>query len=354
LATDGGYCGENFGARGAIETTTAAGGGEVETLLSCSPGPIPDQIGRYARLILWISRRSCDLLSRVVFEQLDRFWRRSHLMRRVAHRTFLFIFQLLLFGCSAPEAVQDSHHPLTAAVKQGIARGEGSFDHSAFDQILQSHVRENGDVDYSALLRNRKALQDYVSQIGSADLSQYGRDELLALIINAYNALTLDWILQHYPGIRSIKQTPDPWKAPRHLVGGEQVSLDFLEHSLLRVPELFDEPRIHFGVNCASRGCPTLYHRAFTGEAVLEQLEEATRKGLGSSSQLRVEGDRVLLSQIFSWFRGDFTRDGKPLSQWLIPRVPSDAREILLRRGDDGIAIFGYDWALNDISSSRE
>ncbi len=272
-------------------------------------------------------------------------------MRCASHRTSLWIVSLLLVGCSAPEAVQDSAHPLTAAVKEGITRGESSFDHSAFDQILQSHVRENGDVDYSGLLEDREALQGYISQIGSADLSQYGREELLALIINAYNALTLDWILQHYPGIRSIKQTSDPWKAPRHLVGGEKVSLDFLEHSLLRVPELFDEPRIHFGVNCASRGCPPLYDRAFTGRAVGEQLEAATRKGLGSTGQLRVEGDQVYLSQIFSWFRGDFTRGGEPLSQWLIPRVPSEAKEVLRRRGDDGIVIFGYDWALNDVSS---
>ncbi len=235
---------------------------------------------------------------------------------------------------------------MTVAVRKGIASGEKRFDHSGFDRLLRDHVTETGMVHYDALAAERGTLEEYLRSITAADLEEYGREELLALLINAYNGYTLDWIVQNLP-IRSIKDTSDPWKGERCTVGGHRVSLDFLEHQLLRAQGLFDEPRVHFGVNCASKGCPPLRNRAFTGGHVREELEGAVRSALSQPSQLRVDGERVLVNQIFSWFGEDFRRDGKTLSEFLAPRAPAAAAEILGEEGDAAISFIDYDWSLN-------
>lgn len=261
----------------------------------------------------------------------------------------LLVLAVTPLACSAPRATIEEEHPVTVAVRKGIESGGERFDHSAYDRLLREHVRDTGAVDYSGLREDRPALGAYLRTLGEADLTRYGRDELLALIINAYNAFTLDWIVENLP-LRSIRDTDDPWKAARHRFAGETVSLDFLEHSILRVPALFDEPRIHFGVNCASLGCPPLRNRAYTGPEVRAQLEAATRSALARPAHLRVDGERVLVNKIFDWFGEDFRREGNTLSAFLIPRAPEGAAAVLREGGDAAIGFLPYDWSLSDVA----
>ncbi|MFQ5653182.1 MAG: DUF547 domain-containing protein [Planctomycetota bacterium] len=249
-------------------------------------------------------------------------------------------------ACSAPRASLEEKHPLTVAVKKGIAEGAAAFDHSAFDALLKKHVTPDGSVDYEGLRARHKDLGRYLERIGAADLSTLPRDELLAFLINAYNAWTLDLILDHYP-LKSIRELDTPWKKPRCRVGGETVSLDFIEHSLLRVEELFDEPRVHFAVNCASLGCPPLRAGAFTARGISRQLDEAVRAALRNPRQLVVKGDRVGVTAILSWFGSDFTRKHGTLASFLIPHAPPEAAAILRKRGDDAIFFLDYGWELN-------
>ena len=266
---------------------------------------------------------------------------------RIAARVLpLGLLLTIAVGCSAPTAARADGHPLTLAVEAGLKEGKSTFDHSSYDQLLRKHVSETGAVSYTGLAKERKTLQQYIKSIERADFSKYGREELLALIINAYNALTLDWIIDNWP-LESIRDTHKPWKEKRHKVGGATVSLDFLEHQLLRVPELFTEPRIHFGVNCASKGCPPLRNEAYVGSKVRDQLEDATVKALRQKGQLEVRDGRVWVSMIFSWFGDDFRRGESNLATFLIPRAPAPAAKILREEGEGSIRYLDYDWSLN-------
>ena len=265
---------------------------------------------------------------------------------RVMPAAPLGLLLLIAVGCSAPTAARADGHPLTLAVEAGLKEGKETYDHSVYDRLLRKHVSATGTVSYTGLAGDRKELQGYLKGLERADFSKYGREELLALIMNAYNALTLDWILENWP-LESIRDTHKPWKEKRHKVGGATVSLDFLEHQLLRVPELFDEPRIHFGVNCASIGCPPLRNEAYVGAKVRNQLEDAAVKALRQKGQLEVRDGRVWVSMIFSWFGDDFRRGDSDLAKFLIPRVPAAAAEILRKEGEGSIRYLDYDWSLN-------
>jgi len=253
---------------------------------------------------------------------------------------------LFVGGCSAPSAAPAPGHPLAAQIQRGLEGGTDRFDHGGLDRLLGAHVDTEGRVDYSGLAAERALLQDYLRALAEADLSRLGREELLALLINAYNAFTLDWVVENLPLV-SIRETSEPWTGERHRLGGSTVSLDFIEHSLLRVPELFDEPRIHFAVNCASRGCPPLSAKAFVGGRIREQLAGATTRALAREDQLRVEGDRVRVTRLLDWFASDFERDGGTRAGFLARYAPPPARALLEAQGDRVLSFLEYDWSLN-------
>ncbi|MEM7166308.1 MAG: DUF547 domain-containing protein [Planctomycetota bacterium] len=253
----------------------------------------------------------------------------------------------VLAGCSAPASEFVAGHPLTGLVQQGIASGKGKFDHSEFDAILKKHVSSDSRVDYAALRADRKPLQAYLARMASAPLTTLNRDELMALLINAYNAYTLQLIATSEP-VASIKDLKDPWDREFCDVGGQRVSLNFLEHKLLRVKELFGaDPRVHFAVNCASNGCPPLARDAFTGAQLEKQLESATAACLKQPAYLVARDGKVYVSKILSWFGEDFTNRHGTLTKFLLKYGTPDVVEILNQKGDAAIGFLDYDWKLN-------
>lgn len=248
-----------------------------------------------------------------------------------------------------PKRGIDASAPITSQVQEGIKNGKGKFDHSVFDKLLKSHVKETGRVDYAALQKERPALQSYLKALAGADIDGLSRDELLALCINAYNAYTLDLMVANYP-LKSIKDLDKPWDTDFCELGGEKVSLNFIEHQLLRPTELFDDPRMHFAINCASIGCPLLRAEAYTGDKIEAQLEDATRRTFQDERYLRLDGERVLMTKVTEWFKGDF--DGKygSLAKFAAPYAPDAARKILEEKGDSAISHLDYDWDLNDVA----
>lgn len=263
--------------------------------------------------------------------------------------SLLLVAGILLVGtaCGAPRAILEEGHPLTLKVRGGLREGKGTFDHGSFDALLQKHVRK-GRVDYAGVKKDHEALKKYLGRLAAADLRALPRDELMALLINSYNAYTLDLIVRNYP-IESIRKISDPWKQEICTVGGEKVSLDFIEHKLLRVKELFGDARIHFAVNCASVGCPPIQARAFTAKGLEAQLEQATRDCLASSQYVVVKDGKVHVNEILNWFKEDFVRAKGSVSKFLIPYVSAEARKILEEKGDAALGYLPYDWGLNDV-----
>lgn len=229
------------------------------------------------------------------------------------------------------------------------ASSTARIDHTVFDALLKKNVK-NGRVDYANLKKEQDALRGYLKSLEALDAKLFSRNELLAMFVNAYNACTLELILEHYPGIASIKDIPagKRWDDKRWTVCGELLSLSELEHSILR--KRFEEPRIHFAINCASISCPPLRSEAYTGDAIDAQLQEQAlmmNREFGGA-QWDAGTGMLRLSKIYDWYEGDFTRAGE-LKDYVARYVTVDVAEQLKKKTKVDIVFLEYNWTLNDV-----
>ena len=225
------------------------------------------------------------------------------------------------------------------------------FDHANFDQALKTHVNDKGLVDYNGIAGD-PAFKAYVKSLQSADLDSMSRDERLAFWINAYNAVTIDKVIQFKPK-KSVRETlvPGLWTATKffttreHTVAGNQLSQDDIEHEILR--KRFKDPRIHFAIICASSGCPPLPRFAYTGKNVQAKLEAETRKYINSQRGTRIDyaENTLFLSKLFDWFAGDFESTSGSVLQYIKPYLEEETRSFLNR--NPTIDFLEYDWSLN-------
>ena len=251
-----------------------------------------------------------------------------------------------------------------------------SFDHShaAFSTLLKKHVvliegGKTSKVNYVELGKDRAALKSYlesVSKVSEAEFNGWTKPQRMAFLINAYNGFTLELILQNYPtkSIKDIGGTFDNrWKRKFFKLFGQDSYLDKIEHETLRKPGAFDEPRVHFAVNCASIGCPALREEAFTADQLDKQLEEQTTRFLSDRSRNRYDtkSGKLEVSMIFKWFKEDWESgykgfDGKTPAiksredyfaryAKLLADAPADHQKIA--DGKVGISFMDYDWSIN-------
>jgi hypothetical protein len=272
-----------------------------------------------------------------------------------------------------------------APIRQGLNRGVGwagliimlmaaaawaDFDHghAPWDGLLKRHVRLIDDghasqLDYRGMAAERQVLQGYLASLTAVSEQAYERfskAQRLAFLINAYNAFTVELVLSRYPDLKSIKDLgslfQSPWKKRFFTLLGAERSLDDIEHGMIRAPGVFDEPRIHFAVNCASVGCPMLRAEAYTADKLDAQLEDAMRRFLADRSRNRFDAasGSLLVSKIFDWYRGDFEKGYRGFSSLdatfaryaeLLADTP-EAQEAV-RRGGLNIRYLAYDWSLN-------
>jgi hypothetical protein len=237
-----------------------------------------------------------------------------------------------------------------------------AFDHRTWDGLLERHVRSirggvATQVDYAGMARERAALKGYLDTLAAvkeADFRRWPKNERLAFLINAYNAWTVELVLTAWPQVDSIKDLgsllASPWKKSFIPLLGRTRSLDDIEHKLIRAKGVFDEPRIHFAVNCASVGCPALRPDAYTAKRLDGQLADATRSFLGDRSRNRLANGRLEVSSIFKWYGDDFERAGG-LRAFLAGQGEAlgltNAERQGLRDGSLKIAFLDYDWRLN-------
>lgn len=226
---------------------------------------------------------------------------------------------------------------------------QSGVSHNSFDELLQKYVNEEGMVDYKGLKTERSSLKGYLKILeGNAPKDSWTAKQTLAFWINAYNAYTLDLILEHYP-VTSIKEIGSTIKIPfvstawdiKFInIGGVEYDLNNIEHGIIR--KEFDEPRIHFALVCAAVSCPKLQNRAYFPESLDDQLTEATKDFLADPSKNEFKSSKkATLSKIFNWYGGDFNNDGtliEYLNQYAATKLEKNAR----------IDWKDYDWALNE------
>jgi hypothetical protein len=257
--------------------------------------------------------------------------------------------------------------PLARAGAQAPA-----FDHShaAWSALLKKHVvlidgGRGSQLGYAGVAADRAALKsctDTLSAVSAAAFSAFSKPQQMAFLINAYNAFTVELILTRYPKLASIRDLgsllSNPWKPKFIKLLGTEVSLDNIEHDTLRARGRYDDPRIHFAVNCASIGCPMLREEAFVAERLDAQLDEQTRRFMGDRSRNRFNptSGKLELSKIFEWYGDDFKQGHRGIRSLpgfaashadLLADSPADRERV---RGQQvGIGFLDYDWKLNDV-----
>jgi hypothetical protein len=218
-------------------------------------------------------------------------------------------------------------------------------DPAPWDEILHQYVNQRHLVDYTKLKQQDwKKLRDFVAGFGRQGPRELSQDEKKALLINAYNAMTMEWIVENYPA-QSIWDTQRPFKARRFRLAGKSVSLDEIES---RLREMKD-PRIHAALVCAARSCPPLRREAYVAGRLDEQLDANLREWLANPALNRFDTDRrlVTVSPIFKWYGKDFDAYPGGLRGFLLKFGPPAATE-KLRDGKVTIRFATYHWGLND------
>lgn len=221
-------------------------------------------------------------------------------------------------------------------------------DHSAWDALLKQHVSPEGHVDYEGFRADSLALRGYLDQLRQhpPNKQKWARAERMAYWINAYNAFTIDIVARNYP-VESIRDIGPKvtvpfvntvWDIKFIEISGMPLDLNNIEHRMLR--KQFDDPRIHFAIVCASASCPILLNEAYVGERLSTQLDRQARAFLADEFRNEVSPTRLRLSKIFSWYKGDFTKEGDLIS-YLQPFT-----DITIAR-DAEIDFKDYDWRLN-------
>lgn len=250
-----------------------------------------------------------------------------------------------------------------------------AFDPSPYDRILREFVNADGLVDYEQLKDDRAALDAFIASLGEVDPAAYAtwsEPDRIAFLINAYNAITLQRIIDYYPIKRggmvsalrfpenSIRQIDGVWNRLTTRVLGRNMTLDHIEHDILRKD--FNEPRLHAALVCAAMGCPPLRPEVYTGARLNEQLDDQSRRFLGAPHQFRIDRESriVWLSPILKWYGTDFVNVYNMGDKRIAGRTPEVAAVLeyashyvapanadFIFTSGYRVEFLDYDWSLN-------
>jgi len=210
--------------------------------------------------------------------------------------------------------------------------------HEQWTSALKTYVDNHGNVNYVQWKNDTTSLDNYIRNLEEHPPQEYwSKNDSLAYFINAYNAVTIKLILDHYP-LKSIRKLVTPWRFKRFSLHGKKVSLNHIEHNILRK---MGESRIHFAINCASSSCPKLPNKAFYPHTLEKQLEAVTIDFINDETKNIINEKEMSLSRIFQWFAGDFgTKQERHafIRRYTTKPVAQDAKVRFLK----------YDWTLNE------
>lgn len=269
------------------------------------------------------------------------------------------LLALLIFGALlavGPAASAAPKAELWSRWQRHDAASVTTVDHAAWGRLLGRYVRPGKDgVNRFAYAEvtpaDRAALDDYLAMLAAVPVSTLSRPEQLAYWLNLYNALTISVVLDHYPirSIRDIDISPGlfsagPWRLDLVTVEGEPLSLDDIEHRIVR--PIWRDPRVHYALNCAAVGCPNLRPKPFAGRDLDHALDMAAMAYVSDPRGMRIEDGRLHVSSIYVWFIDDFGGDDAGVIRHLMayaePGVAMQLQKL------DAIDSHSYDWSLND------
>ena len=221
------------------------------------------------------------------------------------------------------------------------------LEHKIWDNLVSTYVTEEGKVNYKGFVEDEAKLDQYLDSLSAHHPDDsWTKEDRLSFWINAYNAFTVKLIVKNYP-VKSIKdlggsiyKVNTPWDIKFIQIGNETYDLNNIEHGIIR--KKFEEPRIHFAVNCASVSCPRLRNEAYVGKTLNEQLDDQARYFINNPDKNKIEAQIAYLSKIFNWFSGDFkSKYGSVINVINLYSVTKVTKKTKVYYLD-------YDWNLNE------
>ncbi len=222
--------------------------------------------------------------------------------------------------------------------------------HGIWSDLLERNVSD-GVVDYQAMKKNESLLDEYLDKLDATDPEKLPEKARLAFYINAYNAYTVKLIIDNFEDGKPVESIKDlggffsgPWDIEFCRIGGKVYTLDNIEHDIIR-PQ-FNEPRIHFAINCAAQSCPPLISEAYVASRLDEQLQNNTVNFLNDKEFNRLEDKTLYVTKIFKWFSEDFNDD---VVGFVRRYAQGDFKSKLQELGDEvRVKYLDYDWSLNN------
>lgn len=252
----------------------------------------------------------------------------------------LSIIALVLSSCFSAKGLSNKNagDDLNTSTEKSAVK----LNHQPWTNLLQTHVNNKGLVDYKGFQKDREKLDDYVDYLSSQTPDKtWSIQEQLAFYINAYNAFTVQLVLDNYP-VESIKDIGGSIKGPflqkNFMIGGEKFSLAGIEKGILTP---MNEPRMHFAINCASMSCPNLMNEAYTADKIDKQLDQAV-KGFVNSDKNKISKDNPKVSSIFKWYKKAFTENGETVIEFI-----NQYSRTKIDKGTE-LQYLDYDWSLNE------
>lgn len=245
----------------------------------------------------------------------------------------ILIFSVFLLNACAVKKIKSNSKPIT---------------HELWDTLLRQNVSEIGVVNYKGIMKDSMKFNSYLTLLKNnhPNDKNWSKDERLAYWINAYNAFTVEMIINHYP-VKSIKDIKNGipfvntvWDIKFIEIEGKTYDLNNLEHGIAR--KRFNDPRMHAAFNCASFSCPRLRNEAYTAKRLDEQLDDQIRYFINNNTKNQLDPDHPKLSKIFKWYGGDFKKTGKSVREFI-----SQYAEVKIKK-NASISYMDYIWTLNE------
>lgn len=226
---------------------------------------------------------------------------------------------------------------LILSISFGYAQSTSEF-FSKSDTFFKDKVK-NGRVTYKAIKENPSALNQLLVMAKDIAVTNDNAAEYQAFWINGYNLLVIDGIVKNYP-IKSPLDIPGFFDKKKNEIGGTSITLNDIENKLLR-KNFPKEPRFHFVLVCGGLGCPPIINASYSPSNLDAQLEKQTKLALNDPGFIQVNKNKVRISQIFEWYKGDFEHDGKVvdfINKYKSEKLPENAK----------VSYYPYDWTLNE------
>jgi hypothetical protein len=269
-------------------------------------------------------------------------------MKKILLLAVCFLMPNEVFPATSLSAVEISEY-----WQQQVSQSTVEVDHAPWDEFLLQYVSSSEGVNlvsYGSVTQgDKRELSEYIAYLESIQVTALNQEEQIAYWINLYNALIVQVILENYP-VNSILEISDgllvrgPWKRKVARVEDFELSLDDIEHNILR--PIFTDNRVHYALNCASIGCPNLQREAFTRANLDRLLNLGAEEYINHERGVSIEQEELVVSSIYDWFAEDFGENDRQILGHLMRFAKPALLAILNTR--KSIDRYQYDWSLND------